>query len=116
MREPIKDLGRITHMLEMAEMLNSEKELCSLDRIKAEKLYFYGLSKMVEIIGEAAYMITKEYKHAHPQIPWRQIEGMRPILVHGYYTVSPEVLYDVVQNDIPLLIPMLRKYREEFEL
>lgn len=49
MREPIKDLGRITHMLEMAEMLNSEKELCSLDRIKAEKLYFYGLSKMVEI-------------------------------------------------------------------
>ena len=34
MREPIKDLGRITHMLEMAEMLNSEKELCSLDRIK----------------------------------------------------------------------------------
>lgn len=76
---------------------------------------FFGLSKMVEIIGEAAYMITKEFKVEHPDIPWRQIEGMRHILVHGYFSISAEVLWDVIQNDIYKLIPILRSYIEELE-
>ncbi len=63
---------------------------------------------MVEIIGEAAYMITKEFKYLHPQLPWKQMEGMRHILVHGYFSISAEVLWDVVQNDIPALIPVLQ--------
>ena len=60
-------------------------------------------------------MITKEYKGSHPQLPWRQIEGMRHILVHGYYTIRAEVLLDVIQNDIPLLIPILEGFMENHE-
>lgn len=63
---------------------------------------------MVEIIGEAAYMISKEFKETHKELPWRQIEGIRHILVHGYYTVSAEVLWDVIENDIPSLVPVLK--------
>lgn len=69
---------------------------------------------MVEIIGEAAYMISKEFKETHPQLPWRQIEGMRHILVHGYFSISEEVLWDVIQNDIPSLIPVLESYLLEY--
>lgn len=76
-------------------------------------MLFYGLSKMVEIIGEAAYMITKDYKQEHLELPWRQIEGMRHILVHGYFSISPEVLWDVIQNDIPVLRPILERYLDE---
>ncbi|MDE6311259.1 MAG: DUF86 domain-containing protein [Muribaculaceae bacterium] len=68
---------------------------------------------MVEIIGEAAYMITKEFKSIHPHLPWRQIEGMRHILVHGYYSISPDVLLDVIKNDIPPMIPILNDYLNE---
>ena len=110
MRDPLKDSGRISHMLDMATLLGTEKDKHSLDEIRLDKVLFYGLSKMVEIIGEAAYMITKEFKESHPQLPWRQIEGMRHILVHGYYSISAEVLYDVIQNDIPALVPVLRVY------
>lgn len=41
-------------------------------------------------------------------LPWKQIEGMRHILVHGYFSISAEVLWDVIQNDIPALIPNLK--------
>lgn len=68
---------------------------------------------MIEIIGEAAYMITKDYKQEHLELPWRQIEGMRHILVHGYFSISPEVLWDVIQNDIPVLRPILERYLDE---
>lgn len=97
-------------MLEMANMLEEKKTQYSLDDIQSNTILFYGLSKMIEIIGEAAYMITNEYKAEHPELPWRQIEGMRHILVHGYYTISAEVLWDVIQNDIPTLIPILESY------
>ncbi len=68
----------------------------------------------MEIIGEAAYMITKEYKAEHNQLPWKQIEGMRHILVHGYFSINPEVLWDVIENDIPALISTIEDYINEF--
>lgn len=110
MRDPLKDKGRLSHMLEMALLLEDEKKIHSLETVREDKVLFYGLSKMVEIIGEAAYMITKDFKAENPELPWRQIEGMRHILVHGYYTISAEVLWDVIENDIPSLIPVLRAY------
>lgn len=102
-------------MLEMCLLLEKEKDNHSLESIKSNKILFYGLTKMVEIIGEAAYMITKDFKSSHPQIPWRQIEGMRHILVHGYYTISAEVLWDVIENDIPSLIPVLKEFLLDFD-
>ena len=76
-------------MLEMAVLLSDKRNKITLDAVSSDRVLFYGPPKMVEIIGEAAYMITKEFKSSHPQLPWRQIEGMRHILVHGYYSISP---------------------------
>ncbi len=115
MREPIKDYGRLLHMIEMARSLEIEKGKYNIEDIRNDRVLFYGLSKMVEIIGEAAYMTTKEYKCNNPQIPWRQIEGMRHILVHGYFSISADVLWDVIENDIPKLLPDLENCIKNFE-
>ena len=115
MREPSKDKGRLQHMLDMALLLQDQKDKYSLDTIKADKVSFFGLSKIVEIIGEAAYMITKEYKTEHSQLSWKQIEGMRHILVHGYFSISADILWDVIENDIPMLISTIEEYIKEFE-
>lgn len=53
MRDPIKDPGRISHMLEMAKLIESEKSRHTYQELCSDKILFYGLSKMVEIIGEA---------------------------------------------------------------
>lgn len=115
MREPLKDPGRLRHMLEMAELLEREKARHSLKAIQEDRILFYGLTKIVEIIGEAAYMITREFKQANPILPWREMEGMRHVLVHGYYTVRPEVLWDVINNDIPAIIPILKRFLNDRE-
>lgn len=115
MRDPLKDKGRLEHMLEMAILLESEKTNHSLELIKNDRVAFFGLSKIVEIFGEAAYKITKEFKISHPNLPCKQVEGMRHILVHGYFSISPEILWDVIENDIPTLIPVIKTYLEELK-
>lgn len=113
MREAIKDRGRIEHMLEMAYSLHEAKNKHSYEDILNDKILFFGLTKMAEIIGEAAYKLTNEFRETHPELPWKQIVGMRHMLVHGYFTIIPEVLWDVVQNDIPAMIPILENYLME---
>lgn len=115
MREPIKDRGRIEHMLEMALNLKDAKSRHAYEDVVNDRILFYGLTKMTEIIGEAAYKLTLEFKETHPDLPWKEIIGMRHLLVHGYFTILPEVLWDVIENDIPQMIPILEKYLKEFD-
>lgn len=115
MRETVKDKGRIEHILEMAVKLQAASRCHTLNDIKQDTILFYGLAKMIEIIGEASYKLTKNFTENNPELPWRQIIGMRHILVHGYYTVTPEILWSVILNDIPPMIPILRNYLSKFE-
>jgi len=71
--------------------------------------------KEVEIIGEAVYMLTKEYRVSHPEVEWNVIEHMRHVLVHGYYTIDPEQLWDTLQNDIPELKPKIEQLLIDIE-
>lgn len=115
MREAIKDRGRIEHTLEMARNLQEAKSHHTYEELLDDKILFYGLIKMTEILGDAAYKLTHEFTETHPELPWKQIIGIRHILVHGYFKITPEDLWDVVQNDIPNMIPVLEKYLEDFE-
>ncbi len=63
--------------------------------------------KAVETVGEAASRVRSETIAAHPNIPWRQIVGMRNRLVHGYFDVNLRRLWETVQQDIPRLIQQL---------
>ena len=103
MREAIKDRGRLEHMLSAIENVEEFTRDVSLDDFVKSKVLFFAVVKNIEIVGEATYMLTKEYKQSHQSVPWLVIEKMRHVLVHGYYTISPEKVWDTVQEDIPLL-------------
>lgn len=113
MRENIKDRGRLEHILQAIHGIMSDKDSYTLEQVKSSTLLFYGFTKYVEIIGEAVYMLTKEFRESHSEVNWRQIERMRHVLVHGYYTVDPESLWDTIQHDIPELKPWIERYLEE---
>lgn len=115
MREVIKDRGRLLHMLKAINGVLADKQLYTLDDIKHSTLLFYGFTKYVEVIGEAVYMLTKEFRDLHKEVNWRQIEKMRHVLVHGYYTVDPESLWETIEKDIPELKPWIERYIEECE-
>ena len=71
-----------------------------------------ALSRLVEIIGEAASRVGSEIKSSHPHVPWREIIGMRNRLTHGYDTVDLKVLWDTLTEDLPPLISDLEKIIE----
>ena len=115
MREKVRDRGRLEHILEAIEGIKEYHSQYTLKDIKENKLIFYGFTKFVEVIGEAVYMLTDEFRDSHPDVNWRQIERMRHVLVHGYYTVDPESLWETIEVDIPKLKPLIEKYLKEID-
>ena len=83
------------------------------DEIQQDGILYYAVVKNIEIIGEAAYMLTPEFRDAHPETPWKVIVGMRHFLVHGYYEVDAEEVWNVVQKDLQTLKDQLASYLED---
>jgi uncharacterized protein with HEPN domain len=79
----------------------------SREQFDASRVHQLAVLKALEIIGEAAARLTEETRAAHPRIPWREIVGMRHRLVHGYFEVDLNKVWDTVQNDLPPLIALL---------
>ncbi len=63
----------------------------------------YATRKAIEIIGEATKRIPKTFKDKHPEIPWRKMACMRDRLIHEYFGVKLNVLWETLQSDIPQL-------------
>lgn len=103
MREPDRDPGRLQDILQAAENIDSFTKGFLPEELSADKLRYYAVVKNVEIIGEASYMLSLEFKQKHSHIPWNDIIRMRHVLVHGYATVLPEVLWYTALNDVPVL-------------
>jgi uncharacterized protein with HEPN domain len=57
----------------------------------------------IEIIGEATRNISETTRTSHPEVPWRDISDMRNKVIHDYFRVDQDIVWDVVQNDLPSL-------------
>jgi uncharacterized protein with HEPN domain len=76
-----------------------------LDR---DEMLCLALTRVVEVIGEAATRVSQAGQQRHGQIPWPEIIGLRNRLVHGYDSVDLNILWDIVQQDLPPLIEQLQ--------
>lgn len=113
MRERIRDKERLEHILEAIDNLSEGSKQFTPEQAEKSSIIFYGFVKHVEIIGEATYMLTKEFRAAHPEVEWDVIEGMRHVLVHGYYQITPHKVWRVINNDLPTLRPIIVRLIEE---
>lgn len=115
MRETDRDPLRLTHIKNaINDLLELVKDV-DLERIPEKDLRYYGIVKLLEIIGEASFMLTKEFVNSHPDTPWNQIIKMRHILVHGYYTVNPVFVKSTVKENLQPLLIQINKYLEEIK-
>jgi len=63
----------------------------------------------IEIIGEATKNLAEDFKNKYPEIPWRQIAGMRDKLIHGYFGVDLDAVWDTATTDVPSLKERLQE-------
>lgn len=68
-----------------------------------------SLLRLIEVLGEAAAQVTKEFQKEHLEIPWSEIIGMRNRLIHAYFDVDLDRVWDTVLEDIPALETALKK-------
>lgn len=66
-----------------------------------------ALAYLIQTIGEAASRLTAEQRESHPNIPWRDVIGMRNIVVHEYFRLDLDLVWDTAKNNIPELIAAL---------
>lgn len=115
MREPLRDPARLEHIAEAIENVIEFYPLYKNDGTLRSKATYFAIVKNIEIIGEASYMLSKDFKEAHPQTPWPEIEAMRHFLVHGYYNVKKSHIENVIEKDLPPLKEQIEDYRKEME-
>ncbi len=113
MRERARDAERLKHILDAINGIQMSKDRYGLEAIERNSIIFYGFVKYLEIIGEAVYMLTKEFRNDHPEVEWDVIEKMRHVLVHDYYQIQAEQLWETIENDLPDLKPMIDRFYDE---
>lgn len=113
MRERARDKGRLQDIVEYSNNVTMLIDGYSLERLVFDKRTYYSVMKNVEIVGEAAFMLSTAFKDAHQETPWKIVQGMRHVLVHDYANVISETLYDTAVNSIPVLRKQVEKYLAE---
>lgn len=115
MREHSRDRGRLEDILKYAQNVEQIISGVSYDQFVADIRIYYSVMKNVEVIGEAANMLTRHFREEHCELPWRLIISMRNVLVHGYAQVSDADLWQTATNDIKPLREQVQRYLDEID-
>ena len=115
MREHSRDRGRLEDILKYAQNVEQIISGVSYEQFVADIRIYYSVMKNVEVIGEAANMLTRHFREEHCELPWRLIISMRNVLVHGYAQVSDADLWQTATNDIKPLSEQVQRYLDEID-
>jgi uncharacterized protein with HEPN domain len=102
-------------------MVDAAREALSFaqDRSRTDlnhnRMLLHSLVRNIEIIGEAAVNVSQEFKDTSPGIPWAKLAGMRNRLVHAYFDIDPDIVWDTATQDLPPLVTELTRLLEEPE-
>jgi uncharacterized protein with HEPN domain len=103
------DLIRLRHMLDAAREALTFVTSRSRSDLDTDRMLVLSLVKDIEIIGEAASKVSIEVRTKQPQIPWQDIIDMRNHLIHAYFEVDLDIVWDTVSKDLPPLATKLEE-------
>lgn len=103
------DLIRIRHMLDSAKEALSFAMNKGRRDLESDRMLVLSIVKSIEIAGEAASKVTQETREMYSELPWANIIGMRNRLIHVYFDIDLDRVWDTVTDDLPPLIASLEK-------
>ena len=104
-----KVLVYLSHIHEQCEVILSVSETITFDEFLTDKIYQNAVIRSLEVIGEAAKQVSTEFRHQHPELPWREMAGTRDRLIHGYFSVNLEEIRMMMRDDIPALYAQVKE-------
>jgi uncharacterized protein with HEPN domain len=96
-------------MLEAAEKVASFISGMTEEQFLADEKTQYAVVRALEVIGEAAKKVAPDVRQEHPQVPWREVVGMRDKLIHDYFGVNVAVVWRTATEDAPTIAVALRE-------
>jgi uncharacterized protein with HEPN domain len=105
-RDPTVALRQILSHSREAVALSQGRSRADLDN---DRMLNLALTRLLEIIGEAANRVPEQVQTQYPHLPWLQMIGLRNRLIHGYDQVDFDILWNIIQQDLPRLISELEK-------
>lgn len=115
MRERCRDKGRLEDIVHYANNVKTILEGVSYEDFVNDIRIYYSVMKNIEIIGEAVNMLSKDFIETYTELPWKQIVGMRHVLVHGYAQVPNVDLWETAKNDIEPLCRQVSVYLNDVD-
>ena len=109
-KDPLVFIGHIAESIEKIE--NFSKGLSKEDFFKDE-MRQSAIVRQIEIIGEASKNITGSFRNKYPNVPWKAIIGTRDKLIHAYFKVDMDIVWDVVENELPKLKEQINSIMNE---
>ena len=115
MREHSRDRWRLEDILKYAQNVEQIVSGITYEQFVTDIRIYYSVMKNVEVIGEAANMLTRHFRETHTELPWRLIVSMRNVLVHGYAQVSDADLWQTATSDIQPLREQVQRYLDNID-
>jgi uncharacterized protein with HEPN domain len=97
------DSIRLQHIRDAVNTIEKQCRDKKFDEFARDEILVLAVVKLIEIIGEASNRISSSFKNKHKDIKWKEIIGMRNILIHEYFGIDDKIIWDVVTNDLPPL-------------
>ncbi|CAG0942974.1 hypothetical protein BROC_02086 [Candidatus Brocadiaceae bacterium] len=99
----------LRHILDAINKIQEYTKNMDYEGFRASSLVQDGVIRQLEIIGEATKNLSQEIREKHPDIPWKDITGMRDKLIHQYFGVDMAGVWDTAEQDLPTLKSNLTK-------
>lgn len=103
------DATSVVHILEAARKARGFVAGKKREDLEKDEKLALSLVRLLEIIGEAASGVSDGYRTKHADIPWKKMVGLRNRLIHGYFDIDLDIIWDTVTGDLPPLIKKLEK-------
>lgn len=113
MRNSLGDKARVQHIYDAILEIELYVRKSSYENFHSNSMMQYACVKQLEIIGEAANHLTPHFKKLYSEIQWREIVGLRNILIHEYFGIDTKIVWDIIKNDIVILKEQVKEILDQ---
>lgn len=106
------DTVYLRHILDAVEQIEDYLKGVSADQFLQTRLLQDGVVRQLEIVGEASRNLSDEFRQKYSEVPWGQIIALRNRMIHAYFNVNLQIVWEIVQDDLPPLKQHVKRILE----